>query len=467
MTNLGDVKPAQWITSSRRMPTSKTPTRAKVLRAQREAVGGRRKRCRRGKNCSAACIQSGMICLVEFPLPVSKALGKARNELADYIAKKNNLKAGSVQEKRINAALEQMSSVIKVATQEDKTKKPDVEWKRDSKRAERVALPWKEIQDLQKRRKVLSDAELERDAMRALHKEVTSRGLRLPRAELEMIYDVLPKNVQTSLAKSGRAGQGQWYAGKDDQGKSSFSNGASKERGIAVLDLYLRQGGTSAWESRGSKIWAAPDLSIEHMIPLAKGGIDAPSNWILVRRGANLERQSKNLGKWIDGLPKSREEYKTYVEKYATNKRRSRATKAAAALIDPKKMSDQEIFGKGAKGLALLFRSENGNKTPGTFTKEWLGINDASTRTGNSGPPAPFAKGLGVIAKTQGLSAARDVGNRMKTIWNKNWKQEGKITKQQAFQQMMSEMKSSMSAEQFNNLFSPAAMKWANTNGFL
>ena len=466
MTKLGEVKPANWITSSRRMPSSKTPTRAQVLRARREAVGGRRKRCTRGKNCSAACISGDKICLVTFPLPVSQGLTKTWNELAEYIAKKNNLQPGSVQEKRINAAIDKMSSVIKVATQGTEAKKPEVEWKRDAKRAERVALPWKEIQDLQKRRKVLSEAELEREAMRALHKEVTSRGLRLPRAELEMIYEVLPKNVQTSLAKSGRPGEGKWYAGKDDQGKNTFSKRESKERGIAVLDLYLRQGGTSAWGSRGSKVWAAPDLSIEHMIPLAKGGVDAPSNWILVRRGANLERQSKNLGKWIDSLPKSREEYKTYVEKYAANKRRTRASKAAAALMDPKSLSDQEIFSKSARGLALLFRGENGNKTPGIFTKEWLGIKDTSTRAGNSGPPVPFSKGLGVIAKNQGLSAARDVNNRMKTIWNKNWKQEGKLTKQQTFQQMMSEMKSALSAEQFS-IFSPAAMRWANTNGFL
>ena len=466
MTNLGEVKPAQWITSSRRVPSSKNPTRAKVLRAKREAVGGRRKRCTRGKNCSAACIQSGMVCLVEFPLPVSQGITKTRNALADYISKKNNLKPGSVQERRIDAAVEKMMPIIKMAIGEAKSQKPEVEWKRDAKRAERPALPWKEIQGLKERKDLLSQAEVEREAMKALHREATSRGLRLPRAELEMVYEVLPKNVQTSLAKSGRAGTDQWYAGKDDQGKATFSRSAGKERALAVLDLWFRQGGTDAYQGRGSKMWAPPDLSVEHIIPLSKGGVDAPSNWVLIRRGTNLERQSRGLGKWIDQLPSSREEYKTYVSNYASNRRQTRAKKAAAALIDPKQLSDKEVFGQSARGLALLFRSENGNKTPGTFTKEWLGIKDTSTRTGNSGPPVPFAKGLGLIAKTQGLPAARDVGNRMKTIWNKNWKQEGKLSKQQAFQQMMSEMKSSLSAQQFN-MFSPAAMKWANTNGFL
>lgn len=445
------------------------PTAGEVRRAKSQAVGGRRKRCTRGKNCSAACISGDKLCLVTFPEPIQDPLRKVR----DYLMQKNNITPGSIQDKRINAAIDKIVPVIKSVKEgkhsvpsSTKTAKPEVEWKRDAKRAERAALPWNEIQGLKKRKDLLSQAEVEREAMKALHREATSRGLRLPRAELEMIYEVLPKNVQTSLAKSGRAGTDQWYAGKDDQGKSTFSRGAGKERALAVLDMWFRQGGTDAYQGRGSKMWAPPDLSVEHIVPLSKGGVDAPSNWVLIRRGTNLERQSRSLGKWIDKLPNSREEYKAYVDNYAANRRRSRTSKAAAALIDPKKLSDQEVFGKSARGLALLFRGENGNKTPGTFTKEWLGIKDSSTRTGNSGPPVPFAKGLGLIAKTQGLPTARDVGNRMKTIWNKNWRQEGKLTKEQAFKQMMSEMKSALSAEQFE-MFSPAAMKWANTNGFL
>lgn len=445
------------------------PTAGEVRRAKQQAVGGRRKRCTRGKNCSAACISRNKICLVTFPDPVQDPIRKVR----DYIMQKNNIAPGSIQDKRINAAIDKIVPVIKVATEGEhavpstrRVEKPEVEWKRDAKRAERPALPWEEIKGLKKRKDLLSRAEVEEEAMRALHKEATSRGLRLPRAELEMIYDVLPKNVQTSLAKSGRAGTDKWYAGKDEQGKATFSRGAGKERALAVLDLWFRQGGTDAYQGRGGKMWAPPDLSVEHIIPLSKGGVDAPSNWVLIRRGTNLERQSRSLDKWIDKLPNSREEYKAYVDNYAANRRRTRTNKAAAALINPKQLSDQEVFGKSARGLALLFRGENNNKTPGTFTKEWLGIKDTSTRTGNSGPPVPFAKGLGLIAKTEGLSAARDVGNRMKTIWNKNWKQEGKLTKQQAFQQMMSEMKSALSADQFS-MFSPAAMKWASTNGFL
>jgi tRNA A-37 threonylcarbamoyl transferase component Bud32 len=52
------------------------PTAAKIRSAQAKAVGGGRKRCRKGKNCSATCIASGEICLVELPEPVSIATSK-------------------------------------------------------------------------------------------------------------------------------------------------------------------------------------------------------------------------------------------------------------------------------------------------------------------------------------------------------------------------------------------------------
>lgn len=53
------------------------PTRSEILRARRKAVGGARPRCRRGKSCSAACINRDKHCLVDAPTPVAGALPKA------------------------------------------------------------------------------------------------------------------------------------------------------------------------------------------------------------------------------------------------------------------------------------------------------------------------------------------------------------------------------------------------------
>ena len=57
------------------------PTVSEIRTAKRQAVGGGRKRCKRGKNCSAACIQAGMVCLVEMPESAGVSLGKVSNFL--------------------------------------------------------------------------------------------------------------------------------------------------------------------------------------------------------------------------------------------------------------------------------------------------------------------------------------------------------------------------------------------------
>ena len=54
---------------------------SQIERAKRMAVGGGRKRCRKGKSCSATCIFAGDICLVDLPWVVSGALSKVRGRI--------------------------------------------------------------------------------------------------------------------------------------------------------------------------------------------------------------------------------------------------------------------------------------------------------------------------------------------------------------------------------------------------
>jgi hypothetical protein len=60
------------------------PTAGEIRTAKRQAVGGGRKRCRKGKNCSAACIQAGMECLVEMP----ESAGVATTKVAAMLQKR-------------------------------------------------------------------------------------------------------------------------------------------------------------------------------------------------------------------------------------------------------------------------------------------------------------------------------------------------------------------------------------------
>lgn len=54
-------------------------TDADVQRARNQAVGGGRKRCRKGKSCSAACIANNKVCIVELPWVMSNALPRFRS----------------------------------------------------------------------------------------------------------------------------------------------------------------------------------------------------------------------------------------------------------------------------------------------------------------------------------------------------------------------------------------------------
>lgn len=80
------------------------PTRSEIIQAQSKAVGGGRKRCRRGKNCSAACIAGGDTCLVDL----SPNVGVATTKVRDLVASKTSRKPGLAA--RGNEALKELRS---------------------------------------------------------------------------------------------------------------------------------------------------------------------------------------------------------------------------------------------------------------------------------------------------------------------------------------------------------------------
>lgn len=54
-----------------------------VARSHSRAVGGQRKRCQKGKNCSAACIERADLCLVE--IPISAYVSKIRSRIKSVV----------------------------------------------------------------------------------------------------------------------------------------------------------------------------------------------------------------------------------------------------------------------------------------------------------------------------------------------------------------------------------------------
>ena len=56
-------------------------TGAQIEAAKRKAVGGKRKRCTKGKSCSATCIAANKVCLVDIPWVAAQNLSKVRDSI--------------------------------------------------------------------------------------------------------------------------------------------------------------------------------------------------------------------------------------------------------------------------------------------------------------------------------------------------------------------------------------------------
>ena len=56
-------------------------TATQIGRAKSMAVGGRKKRCVKGKSCSATCIAANKVCMVDLPWVAASQMSKAVSEI--------------------------------------------------------------------------------------------------------------------------------------------------------------------------------------------------------------------------------------------------------------------------------------------------------------------------------------------------------------------------------------------------
>jgi hypothetical protein len=134
--------------------------------------------------------------------------------------------------------------------------------------------------------------------------------------------------------QSGNPGKGNWY-GKDSNGNDVTTlNNGTRDRGIAVLGMYIRQGGRDAYGD-SKRVLSPADFDVEHIRPASKGGLDHPSNWILARSGAQRQRADEELGKWIDKLPDpgNKTAMNKYYSDFAKDQQRKNAAKAIIAML--------------------------------------------------------------------------------------------------------------------------------------
>jgi hypothetical protein len=326
-----------------------------------------------------------------------------------------------------------------------KVKRPDLAFRRQTGSADRQTLSWKEVLDLKKRKDLLGNAEFNEQAMKFLQKDAFGRGLRLRKNELEAIHGALSKKDQDSLMKSGSAGK-QWWAGKDEKGNDIFSTGPRKERGVAVLDMWFRQGGTDAYRGRNGRIRAPMDYDVEHVKPLNKGGVDSPSNWILARSGAQRARQNTELGKWVDSLPNSRAEYKDYLRGRLSDQQKTAMQTTLLKSMDPSKLTSEQLVKMGGNPLSKLFANE-GSTSLYALKGGWYPVTGG--QRASTGPPAPIAKGLALILQTD-----RAKGLNLANSFSKQWNDASTSGQnmRQTFDSLVSNLKGSLPPEKFSLL---------------
>jgi hypothetical protein len=424
-------------------PTPKSaPTASEIRSAKAEAIGGGRKRCTKGKNCSATCIAQGDDCLVEFPEPVQNEIRK----MVGYLMKKGDIEEGSQRDVELGKAaiLAGQHLTKESASGQDKifgTSAP----------GQSRLLTALEIADLKANRNKLGDSEFDEKVRQAFQKDVFSRGVKLDRKDLETVYESLPQSAKLQLNNSGNPGKGKWYGTDKDGNEVTTGNNGTKSRGLQVLDMYFRQGGTDAY-GKSNRVLSPADFDVEHIRPVSKGGLDHPSNWVLARSGAQRQRADSELKKWIDSLPdpKDRTALRAYYDSAAKKGRAKGALKATLASMDPKKMSDADLLKISPSNMKYLFNRDS------FFVSGLYGMGAGGRLTNTQ--PAVFGRAYGLARKYLSEDDVAAIRSDVKKVWNKDWMENGGSTRDMV-RDYIKIYKNRLPAESFK-LLEPEIVKW-------
>lgn len=375
---------------------------------------GKKDRCVRGKSCGVTCITQANDCILELPETVQAEIRK----MAAYILKKKpDLQAGSEEDIKLGQA-----AILAGRSLEGQGAKGTT-FKTTKGGGSRL-LSALEIKDMKDNIDQLGKAEFDSKVLQAWQKDVNSRGLALNKEDLRMIYNSLPAGARDQLNGTGAPGKNAWY-GVDKDG-NEITNGKSKsiDRGLAVLDMYFKQGGTDAY-GRSSRILSPGDMDVEHVKPVSKGGLDHPSNWVLARSGAQRQRGNTELREFINRLPdpNDKEALKKY---YSDDKKRSStkgALKAALKSVDLKSMPDEAIAKISGANLKYLLNDVF------TANSGLYGLRESKSSRSNSAQPAAFHTPYAMAVKYLTPEDLKGIKADVRRAWNKEWIEGGGSTK--------------------------------------
>jgi hypothetical protein len=377
---------------------------------------GRKDRCVKGKSCGATCITQANDCILELPETAQAEIRK----MAEFILKKKpDLEAGSAEDIRLGQA-----AILAGQNLRDTGGSKGSAFT-TSKTGESRLLSALEIRDLKENRDQLGKAEFDQKALQAWQKDVNSRGLGLNRQDLELLYQALPPGARDQLNRGGNPGKGNVWYGKDKEGNDvTDAKSPSKDRGLAVLDMYFKQGGTDAY-GKSSRVLSPGDLDVEHVRPVSKGGKDHPSNWVLARSGAQRQRANEELGAWIDKLPNpsDREALRRYYDVARKKNATKGALKAVLRSMDIQTMPDEAIAKISGANLKYLLNDVF------TANSGLYGLRESKSTRSNSAQPAAFNTPYAMAVKYLTPDQVKGIKADVRRAWNKNWIEGGGSTK--------------------------------------
>lgn len=203
----------------------------------------------------------------------------------------------------------------------------------------------------------------------------------------EATINSLPAKLRNKIGKSGSPAMF-WAGDNIFKDRRSFKVADIKVRGAAVLAQYLRQNGLDAYTLINNI--SIFDMDVDHVVPVSRGGLDEPSNWVLTRGGLNQLRGNKTLADFVqsavDWVAMSAEEKEAYIKRQAEAKLKNSVIKK----IEYNKIIDSSyIVADGGKQLEAQAVHNLGTKTWGRMAK----VSESAGR-GASNMPTALRKAL-------------------------------------------------------------------------
>ena len=229
------------------------PAASAVNAAQKKKVGGKAKKCTKGKSCSATCIAHGDECLVDFPPAVQEAIRK----VAQKIISGQGITEGSAEDEELGKSLGEVfgvygNSVTGIAKTGQTLYPPEIAAKY---------------------------AQFQKDGKFAVQRTEISDDV------VNQIWSALPRTVRDDLKSKGQPPK---FIARDD------------ERGKMILKTFLETGFRD--EITGQP-YSWREIQPDHRVPIAffpgdkKADVEKNGNLVMVHKGYNqLKGSSEGKG---------------------------------------------------------------------------------------------------------------------------------------------------------------------------